>query len=176
VISNYNYIVASEAHYAHDYVKRRQLSIAQCFDHPVLRIEITNFQTKMLGWTAGQEMRWPAHGHEKLGAFFAEYNKFLYGDADDGTLATAMERLSRQVAFGLSDDPASLVRLCGAITASEPFEIPRENQTPITQYHVTPADLDAIRRNNVLDHALVEFARGLLTAGRPQRAAIGVSG
>src|SRR5579871_3845440 len=60
VISNYRYILAS-SHYAHDYVAYRNLSLAQCFDHPKIRIELSNFQTKMLGWSARRRLSWPAN-------------------------------------------------------------------------------------------------------------------
>jgi hypothetical protein len=162
VISMHQYVLSLEEHYNHQYLKRERRSIAQSFEHPVLRIEITNFQTKMLGWSWDRQMAWPARSYEQFQAFSSEYTRYLHTDADEKTLDNAMQRLSKEIAFGLSDDQRSLTRICKAITGNELEEMPRLNVTPSTGYEVTSADLDAIRKYNKLDFALVEFARSIL--------------
>ena len=162
VISTFRYILATKTHYAHGYVTRRRLSIAQCFHHPVLKIEMTNFQTKMLGWRPSRALSWPSNGREKLGDFFSVYNEFLHSDVDRATLDAAVDHLSRRVLVAMTESEDSLSSLCKTITGASPLPVPQENKTPDTPYEVTPEDLDAIEQHNHWDNELYRAAQGLI--------------
>ena len=165
VISTFRYILTTKAHYAHGYVTSRGLSLAQCFDHPVLRIEMTNFQTKMLGWRPLRALSWPAHGREKLGDFFSVYNEFLHGDVDRSTVDAAIDHLSRGMVVAMTESEDSLSSLSNMITGASLFPVPHENKTPDTLYEVTPEDLEAIEQHNRWDNELYRAAQALMAAG-----------
>jgi hypothetical protein len=41
---------AAPRQYAHAFVRRYRPSLAECLDHPSLRFDMANVQTRMLGW------------------------------------------------------------------------------------------------------------------------------
>ena len=164
VISNYNYILATPAHSAHHYVKNKGLSLAQCFDHPALKVEVTNFQTKMLGWSARQPIRWPAHERHESEVAFLEFANYVTGECKGATLEAAISRLENDITFALVDDPVGLATLCRAMVPVDPGPTPRENETPKVAYQVTPADHEAIITHNALDFALIDYARKRIKA------------
>ena len=62
VVSFYRYVLATPGHYAHAFFQRFHPTLADCYDHPALHTEISDFQTKMLGWSARNDIVFPAHG------------------------------------------------------------------------------------------------------------------
>lgn len=164
VISAFRYILTTKAHYCHGYVTSRGLSIARCFDHPVLRIEMANFQTRMLGWRPSRALSWPSHGREKLGDFFSVFNEYLHSDVDRATLDSAVDHLSRRMVVAMTESEDSLSSLCNTITGGSLLSVPHENKTPDTPYEVTPEDLDAIEQHNHWDNELYRAAEALMAA------------
>jgi len=169
VISNFRYILATPGHYAHDWLKMTRASLADCYRHPVMQIEFTNFQTKLLGWAPSREIVWPAHGRDKYRIFSKEYANFLYGTSNLSVLEQAADRLGTEIDFALSSDRESLISLCSRIGGSPVSDLPKENVTPPVAYVITPTDLEAIRQHNRLDAELFCYARELLRNGRGSR-------
>ena len=165
VLSNYRYILATPDHYANEFFQRFHPTLADCFDHPVLRIEISDFQTKMLGWKAETNIVWPAHGQAKYATFSLEYANFNYGRADANTLATARTRLLTDIEFGCLARPTSILALCKRMTGGAVSTFDVENGTPPVPWIPTDRDLEAIAAHNVLDNALYDFGLNVLIKG-----------
>jgi len=162
VISNYRFILARPDHYAHEYVHRHRLSLGQCYDHPVLGIEFTDFQTKMIGWVARTRVACPAHGPGEAEAFAAELAHFSAGTVTRATLGNAIRRLSTDISFGVLDEPRSLSVLCREVSGSAPAQMPFLNATSAEIYEVTDPERDAIGEHNVLDAELYRWAKAEL--------------
>jgi hypothetical protein len=162
VLSNYRYILATPGHYAHAFFERFRPSLADCFNHPVLRIEISDFQTKMLGWVARSNIFWPAHGHAKYATFSSEFADFFYCSADAETLATAKRRLMTDIQFACLDRPTSTLALCKSMASDAVSALGVENRTPPLSWAPTGEDLEAVAANNLLDKALYDFALDMI--------------
>jgi hypothetical protein len=158
IVSNYKFILAEPGHYAHDYVVKRRLSLRDCFEHPVLRQEFVDFQTRMLGWSPSEEVALPALGLRAYESFWREWNAFLYGVADRATLQRALARLSQEIRFAVLGDRDSILGLASLLVGAPVLSLPHENKTPPVDYRVTAADLEEIKRNNGLDQELYDFA------------------
>ena len=119
VISLYKYIRTTPEHYAHDYVMWKILSISDFFDHPTLKLEASNFQTKLLGWTPSQAMHWPVYGREYVKAC-QDYNEMIYTQVTEETLSKATLRLLNELDFALTEDHDTWVRLYEKLTGERP--------------------------------------------------------
>jgi Sulfotransferase family len=158
IISNYRFILANPGHYAHEYIRTGRLALSECFNHPILRIEFTNFQTKMIGWRPSELSRFPIDNVEKYRIYHDQNARFSFLAADHATLEAAMAALSDGMLFAVIEDQNSVVDLYRAVTSITITELPFENRTPSVDYKVTQTDLDAILRNNELDLELYSFA------------------
>jgi hypothetical protein len=166
VLSNYNYILATPGHYARNYIRHYNLSLAECYAHPVLKIEFSNFQTRMLGWAPSLALIIPAVTHEEFVRAFLDRCEFLLGDLSRETLDLAKSRLRDQVSFGITEDLRSMVDLLTLMIDAPPGDLRVINKTPPTKYAPTSGDLEAIANNNLLDQELYEFAKSLLEERR----------
>ena len=161
VLSNYRYILATPGHYAHKFFERFRPTLAQCFDHPVLRIEFTDFQTKMLDFAAHEHIVWPAHGATNYKIFTSEYSAFLYCEATANMLATARERLLTETQFACSIDQQA----CGTLQSvwiGDVWLRHHEPGTPDVSWTPSDRDLEATIAHNTLDRALYDYALGLI--------------
>jgi hypothetical protein len=177
IVSNYNYILTSPGHYARNYVRHYNLSLADCYAHPVLKIEFSNFQTRMLGWTPSLAPVIPAVTKEELAQASLDRSEYLISDLSRDALDLAKNRLRDQVSFGIIEDHRSLDELLSSMIDAPPGDLRVINKTPPTGYAPTSADVEAIANNNLLDQELYEFAKSLLkqrrtapsrSAGRPR--------
>ena len=130
VVSFYRYVLATPEHHAHAFIQRFHPTLADCYDHPYLRTEISNFQTKMLGWSARSDIVFPAHGRTKFATFCSEHVDFYYCPADAGTLTTARRRVQTDTQFACLARPASMRALCSRIAGNPVSALDTENRTP----------------------------------------------
>jgi hypothetical protein len=158
VVSFYRYVLADPGHYAHAFFQRFRPTLADCYDHPVLRTEISDFQTKMLGWSARSDIVLPAHGRAAYSIFWSEHVDFYYCPADAVTLATAKRRLLEGVQYACLARSASVLSLCTLIAGNSVSALDVENQTPPVPWTPTKHDLEAVAAHNTLDRALYDFA------------------
>ncbi len=165
VISHYRYILTTPQQQAHGYVIARNISLRGMFDHPVLKLEMSDFQTRLLGWTVKEQVSWPAYGQDFFRAS-QDFNEMLYGCASEEMMTTAAERLSNEVEFALTEDQGSWARLYDSLTGEPlPPQFPRVNVTPPCDYLVSDADIGAIVANNSYDLRLYRFASEKTAAG-----------
>jgi hypothetical protein len=162
VVSFYRYVLATPGHYAHAFFQRFRPTLADCYDHPVLRTEISDFQTKMLGWSARSDIVFPAHGRAKYAIFWSEHVDFYYCPADAGTLATAQRRLLTDIQFACLARPASVLALCSRMTGHSVSALGTENRTPPVPWVPTEYDLEVAAVHNTHDIALYDFAVDLI--------------
>jgi hypothetical protein len=162
VVSFYRYVLATPEHYAHAFFQRFRPTLTDCYDHPVLRKEMSNFQTKMLGWSARSDIVFPAHGRVKYAIFWSEQVDFFYCSADEGTLATAQRRLLTDIQFACLARPASMMALCSRMTGDSVIALDIKNRTPPFPWAPTENDLEMVAAHNTLDRALYDFAVDLI--------------
>jgi hypothetical protein len=162
VVSFYRYVLASPQHYAHEFFRRFRPALADCYEHPVLRAEISDFQTKMLGWSARSDIVFPAHGRTKYKIFWSEQVDYFYCVADAGTLATAQRRLLTDIQFACLGRPESVLALCSRMVGGAVSALNTENRTPPVAWVPTEYDLEVVAANNKLDRALYDFAVDLI--------------
>ena len=129
-VSFYRYVLATPEHYAHAFFQRFHPTLADCYEHPVLHKEMSDFQTKMLGWSARSDIVFPAHGRTKCAIFWSEHVDYFYCPTDAGTLATAQQRLLADIQFACLARPASVLALCSRMSGESVSALATENRTP----------------------------------------------
>jgi Sulfotransferase family len=158
VLSNYRYILTTPGHIAHRYFKRYHPTLAECFGHPILRIEFTDFQTKMLGFSPQNDIVWPAHGRAEFKTFVTEFADFHFHPPTDTMLATAQHRLTTDIRFACLDRPSSVLALCSMMVGEEVPTFDVTNRTPSVSWIPTKHDLDAVAAHNQRDRELYDYA------------------
>ena len=141
--------------------------LADCYEHPVLRAEISDFQTKMLGWSARSDIVFPVHGRRKYKIFWSEQVVYFYCLDDAGTLATAQRRLRTDIQFACLARPASVLALCSRLAGHSVSALDAENL-----YAPCALGADRIRSGGgggekKLDRALYDFAVDLIDKADP---------
>jgi hypothetical protein len=140
VISNYRYILMSPGHYGHDFVTRYRPSLTECLQHPALRFDMVNLQTRMLGWTP------PPLGAALTGDSWAAFHRscadYFDSDIDESCYRRAIAALQVSVRFGMYDDYENTVcRFCRLLGLSKPTRLPHLNRSNSEWAAITDNDL-----------------------------------
>jgi hypothetical protein len=158
--------LATPEHHSHAFFRRFKPTLADCYNHPFLRIEISDFQTKMLGWSARNDIVFPAQDRAKFATFSAEHADFYYCPADASTLAMAQQRLQTDLHFACLDRPVSVQALCRRIGGDAALVSGFENRTPSVPWAPTEFDIEVVGAHNTFDKALYDFALSLIDNGQ----------
>jgi hypothetical protein len=156
-ISTYLFILTHPGHRMHRHIAARKFSLADCYNHPILRHEMGNLQTKMLGWRPEREWKLPALDVRSRLEFEHDYVSYLMNPSTPETLACAKERLS-SIHFAVLERPQTVLDVFAALSDVPITAIPVLNVTPPHDYQVTEEDRVAIAANTRLDRELYEFA------------------
>jgi hypothetical protein len=162
VLSFYRYVLATPQHPAHVLIQRDRLALAECYEHPVLRIEISDYQTRMLGWAMRKKVIRSKHGPRECRTMWSEYIDSVFGPIGLNTLATAQSRLLTDVHFACLERPATVLALCRRMAGQSVPAFQFENQTPAVPWAPNERDLEMVAAHNALDRALYDFALTLL--------------
>ena len=159
VISYYKYVRATPTHYLHDYICQDNLSISECYQHPALKLDMTNFQTKMLGWESTYTGKIPATDPHEHKHFMQMVSEYLFAQADKRMLDRAMENLQNNVSYGIIEDSESIASLIRMISGNVCTQLPTVNATPKVDCEIHTVDLRAIVENNNWDLLLYQEAK-----------------
>jgi hypothetical protein len=141
------------------------MTLADCYNHQLMRVELCNLQTRMLGWSPDHQLRLPCADERDQIDFAATHARYLHSPINMVTLQRAIDRLRTEIDYGILERPDSIVAMIARITGSDAeIKMPHLNVTNQVEYEVTTAELELIRRNNSLDHAL--YTKGYRDAGR----------
>lgn len=163
-ISHYRYIHMISGHYAHKYVKENNISLGECFNHPLLRMEMSELQTRMLGWIPDRLPKLPCIEEDDNIDFAVTSSRYVFSSVDETDLERAVEHLRTQIDYGILEYPETVVALISRATGSDDIALPLLNVGNV-EYQPSEAELDAIRRNNVLDLTLYDAAVAMLAPG-----------
>lgn len=162
VLSAYRFANTSDSHPAHRFMCACRPTIVQCLQHPSLRHEYSNFQTKMLGINASVALDWPPRGLAAAKIFASSLLEVQHLPTNFDMLPRAMMFVDtgRVRAVCLEDTP-SVLALASDMAGTPVQELPRINQTVPVEWRPTNEETDLIRAANRLDIALYEFTRKL---------------
>jgi hypothetical protein len=161
-ISTYRFILSLPSHRMHRHIAARKLSLADCFDHPILRHELGNLQTKMLGWTREGTWRLPALDIATRLEFEKDYVRYLLEDPSTDTLEQAKNVLNNEIRFATLEMPDTICALFREICGARIDSLPVFNVTPPVEYELRDEDLLAIHENTQLDQRLYQYGLSLL--------------
>jgi hypothetical protein len=158
VISNYRYIFMSPGHYGHDFVVRYRPSVTVCLQHPALRFDMVNLQTRMLAWNPPP--LGPGLARDSWATFHRSCADYFDSDVDESCYPRAVAALRDSVRFGLYEDYENTVyRFCRLLGLSKPTELPQVNRSNSEWGAITDKDLTAISDSNKYDIRLYEEAK-----------------
>jgi hypothetical protein len=178
VVSHYKYILSTPGHFAHNYVRRYGLTLAEMLEHPTISNEGSNLQCRMLGWTPTKPSPSLDAEHDprrRWQLFYEEHADYAYAEVDERCYATACRRLDDgSVVFGLLEEPhRAFSELHKVATGARLPRVVHENRTTDLGYRPTDRDIEAIMRQNEFDIRLYEHARALYAArARPSLIAV----
>jgi len=160
VLSGYRYANTSESHPAFRAMCKHRPSIAACLQHPYMRSEFSNFQTKMLGMTAtAKNVEWPPKGMASAKDFAVSLTELQYMPVRSDMLARAMMLIDTgRVKAACLEHNGSVLALCSEMTGHKVTEIPRVNETLKTDWVPSAADIALIQEHNQIDIALYKYA------------------
>lgn len=168
VTSNYRYIYTAPAHYGHELVTRYRLSLAECLEHPALRFDMSNLQTRMLGWRPPSASRPAAtEPQDPWGRFHEDCADYFNSRVDEPCYARALDVLRNHASFGFFEELETTIggfyEILGVRYQPPLLHI---NQSSEAAHPIGERDLEAITRCNGFDLCLYEGAKRI--AGRPE--------